>query len=88
MTPQMGMLWFNGALIVSDSGNQRLRRVVPGASAESTTVTTWAGDGMAGGDDGAASAASFQVPLGLWAGKDGSIYVVDGGAGTLRAIRP
>jgi hypothetical protein len=31
--------------------------------------------------------ASFQVPLGLWAGKDGSVYVVDG-AGALRAVRP
>jgi hypothetical protein len=88
MTPQMGMIWFNGALIVSDSGNQRLRWVVPGASAGSTTVKTWAGDGAAGADDGPAWAASFQAPLGLWAGKDGSVYVVDGVAGTLRAIRP
>ena len=88
MTPQAGMIWFNGALIVSDSGNQRLRWVAPGGSAFSTTVKTWAGDGAAGGDDGLASTASFHVPLGLWAGKDGSVYVVDGVGGTLRAIRP
>jgi len=87
MVPQMGLLWFNNALIVSDSGNQRLRWVVPGASAGSTTVSTWAGDGRMADDDGLASTASFHVPLGLWAGKDGSIYVVDG-EGSLRAVRP
>ena len=87
MQPQMGLLWLNGALVVSDSANQRLRYIVPGASAASTSVKTWAGDGQMGSDDGLASAASFQVPLGLWAGKDGSVYVADG-AGTLRAVRP
>jgi hypothetical protein len=88
MVPQMGLVWLNGALIVSDSGNQRLRYVTPGSNCASTLVKTWAGDGAAGGDDGFASSASFEVPLGLWAGKDGTVYVVDGGAGTLRAIRP
>jgi hypothetical protein len=88
MQPQMGLLWLNGSLIVSDSANQRLRWVSPGASAGSTTVKTWAGSGLMGSDDGLASAASFQVPLGLWAGKDGSIYLIDGGAGALRAVRP
>jgi hypothetical protein len=87
MIPQMGLIWFNGALIVSDSGNQRVRWILPGSNAGSTTVKTWAGDGMAGSDDGLASTASFQVPLGLWAGKDGSVYVVDG-VGSLRGIRP
>ena len=88
MQPQMGLLWCSGALIVADSANQRLRRVVPGASASSTSVWTWAGDGRMGSDDGAASVASFEVPLGLWAGKDGTVYVVDGGPGALRAVRP
>ena len=88
LQPQMGMLWFNGGLVVSDPGNQRLRWVVPGAGAGSTTVKTWAGSGNSGTDDGAASSATFQVPLGLWRGKDGNVYVVDGTAGTLRVVEP
>ncbi|HTO98107.1 MAG TPA: hypothetical protein VMK66_13750, partial [Myxococcales bacterium] len=89
MQPQMGLLWLNGSLVVSDSANQRLRLVSPGASAGSTTVKTWAGSGAMGNDDGLASAAAFQVPLGLWGGRDGTVYVVDGGTlGSLRAVRP
>ena len=53
-----------------------------------TTVKTWAGSGLAGADDGPASTASFQVPLGLWRGKDGNVYLVDGSAGALRTIQP
>ena len=88
LVPQMGLLWLNGGLIVSDPGNQRLRWVSPGATADSTTVQTWAGSGRSGTDDGSASAASFEVPLGLWSGTDGNVYVVEGTAGTLRAVRP
>ena len=88
LVPQMGLLWLNGGLIVSDPGNQRLRWVSPGATADSTTVQTWAGSGRSGTDDGSASAASFEVPLGLWNGTDGNVYVVEGTAGTLRAVRP
>jgi hypothetical protein len=88
MQAQMGLIWSAGGLIVSDSANRRLRRVFPGSTAGSTTVRTWAGSGRLGADDGAASTASFQVPLGLWPGKDGSVYAVDGAAGTLRAINP
>src|SRR5205814_1627085 len=62
----------------------------PASSAASfyTTVKTWAGSGLAGADDGPASTASFQVPLGLWRGKDGNVYLVDGSAGALRTIQP
>ncbi|HZX95835.1 MAG TPA: N,N-dimethylformamidase beta subunit family domain-containing protein [Myxococcales bacterium] len=88
MQPQMGLLWWNGGLLVGDSANQRLRFIVPGATAGSTVVKTWAGSGRMGADDGPASAASFEVPLGLWPGKDGLIYAVDGGAGALRAVTP
>ncbi len=88
LQPQGGLLWFNTGLVVSDPGNQRLRWVTPGAAASSTTVTTWAGSGISGNADGTGSKAAFQVPLGLARGKDGSVYVADGTAGTLRAVRP
>jgi hypothetical protein len=85
---QMGLIWSNGALIASDPGNKRLRSILPGTTAGGTTVKTWAGSGLAGADDGPASTASLQVPLGLWKGKDGNVYLVDGSAGALRAIQP
>ena len=85
---QGGLLWFNGALIVADPGNQRLRWVVPGATAGSTIVKSWAGNGVSGTGDGTGSSATFQVPLGLWRGNDGNVYVVDGTAGSLRAVKP
>jgi hypothetical protein len=88
MEPQAGLLYWNDALLVSDSANQRVRLVVPGSTAAGTSVKTWAGSGRVGSDDGAASLASFQLPLGLWRGTDGRIYVVDGAAGSLRAIAP
>ena len=85
---QMGLIWSNGTLIASDPGNKRLRSILPGTTAGGTTVKTWAGSGLAGADDGPASTASFQVPLGLWKGKDGNVYLVDGSAGALRTIQP
>jgi hypothetical protein len=51
-------------------------------------VKSWAGSGVSGSSDGTGSSATFQVPLGLWRGNDGSVYVVDGTAGTLRAVKP
>jgi hypothetical protein len=88
LEPQGGLVWFKGGLVVADPGNQRLRWVVPGATAGSTTVKTFAGSGFSGSDDGPGPTASFEVPLGLWGGKDGRLYVVDGTAGTLRAVTP
>jgi hypothetical protein len=88
LQPQAGLLWYANALILSDPGSHRLRWITPGASAGSTTVKSWAGSGRTGTADGSASAAAFEVPLGLWAGRDGNVYVVDGTAGTLRVVRP
>ena len=87
LQPQGGLLWWNSALLVSDSANQRLRLLTPGTDAASTRVQTWAGSGQMGEADGSARSASFSVPLGMTAGSDGRIYVVDG-AGTLRAVQP
>jgi hypothetical protein len=87
MLAQGGLVWDGEALLVADTGNQRLRRVVPGSSATTTRVQTWAGTGRVSSVDGSASAASFQVPLGMVRGADGTVYVVDGGAAALRAVR-
>jgi hypothetical protein len=88
LQPQAGLLWLGNALIVSDPGSRRLRWVSPGATAGSTIVKSWAGTGAAGANDGPGSSASFEVPLGLWRGKDGNVYVVDGTVGALRVAQP
>jgi hypothetical protein len=88
LQPQAGLLWFNNGLVLSDPGSHRLRWMVPGTSAGSTIVKSFAGDGRTGTGDGSGSSASFEVPLGLWRGSDGGVYGVDGTAGTLRVVRP
>lgn len=88
MQPQGGLVWMDGTLVISDSGSQRLRLITPASNAASTRVQTWAGNGLMGADDGSARTASFQVPMGLTRGANGVVYLVDGAAGTLRAVRP
>ena len=88
LSPQAGLVWANGALLVSDAANQRLRKVTPGATAAATSVETWAGTGRVGASDGAASSASFGEPLGLWMSADGNLYVADGGNLSVRAVQP
>ena len=85
---QLGLVYSGGALYLADTGNLRIRKVVPGADAASTTVTTWAGSGKTGSGDGSASTASIGLPLGMAVGNNGNVYVVDGDNLSVRAIRP
>jgi sugar lactone lactonase YvrE len=72
----------DGSAIVADTGNQRLRRVgLDGA------VTTIAGTGETGGLDGPALGASFNEPIGVAVGPDGTIYVTDAGGPGLRVYK-
>jgi hypothetical protein len=85
---QGGLLWDGTSLLVADPGNQRIRRVVPGANAAATAVSTFAGSGAAGASDGPAASASFGLPLGMWRDRrSGTVYVADG-TGSIRAIQP
>jgi hypothetical protein len=84
---QGGALWDGTGLLFSDPGAHRLRRLIPGADAGSSTVQTVAGSGAADMADGPGTTASFAVPLGLWRGQDGTIYLADGG-GAIRVVRP
>lgn len=71
-----------GALLICDSGNQRVRRVSDGV------ITTIAGDGVQGfaGDGGAAVAAELDTPLGIAVGGDGSVYIADSHNNRVRVI--
>lgn len=66
----------DGNLLVADSGNNRIRKVAIGAQGE-VTVSTIAGTGVAGYQDGPAASAMFRSPGALTLGPDGTIYVGD-----------
>lgn len=52
-------------------------------------VTTLAGDGAPGAQDGAALQARFQDPFGVAVGKDGSVYATDAGeSNSIRKLTP
>jgi DNA-binding beta-propeller fold protein YncE len=62
----------DGSVIVADAQNRRIRRVQPDG-----TVTTVAGSGAEGDDDGPGGAASFHGPWAVAVAPDGTIYVTD-----------
>jgi len=61
-----------GNVYVADSGNKRIRKITPGG-----VVTTFAGTGQIGSDNGPASSASFQGPSDIAIDDDGTLYVAD-----------
>jgi len=62
----------DGTIYVSDSGNNRIRKI-----ATDGTVTTIAGSGVAGFADGNGTEAQFNNPNGIAIGSDGRLYVAD-----------
>lgn len=61
-----------GNLYVAEVGNRRIRKITPDAK-----VTTLAGSGKRGNDDGPAPKATFQMPVGVAVSKDGTVYVLE-----------
>lgn len=72
----------SGALLVCDSGNERVRRISAGV------IQTVAGNGVQGfaGDGGPAANAEFDTPMGLAAASDGRIFVADSHNQRIRVI--
>jgi streptogramin lyase len=74
----------DGAVLISDTGNQRVRRLDPATG----TITTVAGNGSFEplGNGGDALLAGLWVPQGIAAGPEGDFYVAEPFIGRLRLV--
>ena len=72
----------NGYVYVADRSNDTVRKITPGG-----VVNTLAGlAGILGSDDGAGSAARFNLPSGVAVDTGGNVYVADSRNNTIRKI--
>jgi hypothetical protein len=74
-----------GDILISDQGNNRVRRIAPDG-----TIVTIAGTGVAGstGDNGPALAAQLNAPAGLAVDRAGNVLVAEAGGNRIRRIDP
>jgi sugar lactone lactonase YvrE len=72
-----------GNLYVADYSNHSIRKVTPGGQ-----VTTLAGNGTSGFQDGAGTAARFSFPLALCVDANGNVIVTEEGNYRIRKITP
>lgn len=71
----------NGNLYVTDYNNHRIRKITPDGN-----VTTIAGNGTAGYQDGVGVTTKFYLPTGLDVDYLGNVYVADRGNNRIRKI--
>ena len=70
-----------GNLYVADTGNHTIRKITAGA-----VVTTLAGAGTVGSNDGTGSAAQFSSPQGVAVDSAGTLYVADTNNNMIRQV--
>ena len=70
-------------LYVADAKNNKIRKVTPAG-----VVSTLAGTGAAGATNGAATVATFNVPVNLSIDADGFLYVAEAAGNLIRKISP
>ncbi len=75
----------SGTLYISDSSNNRIRKIDP-----SGMIVTVAGNGASGysGDGGLAIQARLDEPLGIAVDASGNLYIADSGNGCIRRVDP
>ena len=71
----------DGNVYVADSGNHKVRRITPQG-----VVTTFAGTGLPGHANGAATQAQFHRPQGIAISEDGALYIADTANHVIRHI--
>lgn len=72
-----------GNLYVADSNNSKIRKITPDG-----VVTTLAGSGQPGYDDGPGPTARFSFPTGVAVDRQGILYVADSANNLIRRISP
>jgi len=92
-TSPKGIVYLNGALIVSEESSNRLRQLTllagsTPAQARNWTVRTLAGTGGVGSADGAGDVATFNSPKLLSTDGSGNLFVADFGNNKLRLVLP
>ncbi len=70
-----------GNVFVADQNNHRIRRVAPDG-----TVSTVAGSGAGGSQDGSAQSATFSSPIAIVRGVNGDLFVADSANHRIRRI--
>ncbi|MGA7236592.1 MAG: hypothetical protein WBY44_12980 [Bryobacteraceae bacterium] len=72
-----------GHIYIADTGNQRIRELLPDG-----TITTVAGNGGQGpgGDGGAATSAQLNLPTGVTLDAAGNVYIADQGNNRVREV--
>ena len=78
--PQGLAIWQDDILIVADTGNHRIRAILPDGN-----VLTLAGNGYPGHDDGVPDEATFHLPEGISVFGN-TLYIADTGNNVIRAI--
>ncbi|HEY6330939.1 MAG TPA: NHL repeat-containing protein [Blastocatellia bacterium] len=73
----------SGNIYVADTYNDRIRKISTDGQ-----VTTVAGSGTPGSDDGVGAAASFDTPCGIVVDPAGNLFVADTGNDAIRKIAP
>lgn len=73
----------DGGLLIADTGNHRIRKILPNG-----TIVTIAGTGVAGfsGDGGGALQARLNLPSAVAIAADGSIYIADSANNRIRRM--
>jgi len=71
----------SGNVYVADLFNNRIRGITPAG-----VVTTFAGSGIAGNDDGTGTEVRFNYPSGVAVDSSGNLYVADYGNNCIREI--
>lgn len=73
----------DGNVYVTDMGNNLIRKITSAGD-----VTTYAGNGSAGAQNGPALQASFNKPSGIVVDNIGDLFITDFGANLIRMINP